>query len=91
MKNDAPKSSIWDGLEPKKKEITTHTDVSTHTHEYTHDDTHTPKIRERKTARIQILTYPSIVEKLDHYARNHGLSRAEAFERAVSEFLENNT
>ena len=82
MKNDAPKSRIWDGLE---KEVPTHDDVSTHKH------THTPKVRERKTARIQILTYPSIVEKLDDYAKNHGLSRAEAFERAVAEFLENNT
>jgi hypothetical protein len=79
MKNDTPKSSLWDDLEPKEK------DVSTHTHK------HTPKLRERKTARIQILTYPSIVEKLDHYARMNGLSRAEAFERAVLDFLESNT
>lgn len=81
------KSKIWDGMEPEEKETPAHNDVSTHTHNHTH----TPKVRERKTARIQILTYPTIIEKLDAYARNHGLSRAEAFEQAVTEFLKNNT
>lgn len=61
------------------------------THTHNHTDTHTPKIRERKTARIQILTYPSLIEKLDDYAKMYNLSRAEAFERAVSEFLERHT
>ena len=85
MKNDdvVSKSSIWDGLEPKEKD----NDVSTHTHKHNH----TPKIRERKTARIQILTYPTVVEKLDYYAKMNGLSRAEAFERAVLDFVERNT
>lgn len=58
---------------------------------YTHNDTHTPKVRERKTFRAQILTYPSLIEKLDNYAQMNGLSRTEAFERAVTEFLERNT
>lgn len=53
--------------------------------------THTPKIRERKTFRAQILTYPSLVERMDEYGKAHDLSRAEVFERAVSEFLERNT
>lgn len=61
------------------------------THTHNHTDTHTPKVRERKTARIQILTYPSLVGKLDDYAMMHNLSRAEAFERAVTEFLERHT
>ena len=64
-----------------------HKDDPTHAQEHTH----TPKIRERKTFRAQILTYPSLIEKLDRYAQMHGLSRAEAFERAVSEFLDKNT
>lgn len=62
-----------------------------HTHDDTHKHTSTPKVRERKTFRAQILTYPSLIEKLDDYARLNGLSRAEAFERAVSEFLDRNT
>lgn len=84
MKNDKPRGGIWDGLEPKDK----HT--PTHTHNHTPTPTHTPKVRERKTFRAQILTYPSLIERLDDYARMHGLSRAEAFERAVTEFLERN-
>lgn len=58
---------------------------------YTHDDTHTPKVRERKTFRAQILTYPSVIEKLDEYAKANNLSRAEAFELIVSDFFERNT
>ena len=62
-------------------------DKPTHTHNHTQEH----KVRERKTARIQILTYPSLVGKLDDYAMMHNLSRAEAFERAVTEFLERHT
>ena len=63
----------------------------THKPTHTHNHTPTPKVRERKTFRAQILTYPSLIERLDDYARLNGLSRAEAFERAVSDFLERNT
>ena len=92
MALDGSKKGFGFDVEDRFKKVTgtsehKHDDVSTHTHHHTH----TPKVRERKTARIQILTYPTIIEKLDTYARNHGLSRAEAFERAVTEFLENNT
>lgn len=77
MAKFAGKSSIWEGLEPDDKHTPTHT--------------HTPKVRERKTFRAQILTYPSLIEKLDRYAKLNDISRAEAFERAVTEFLERNT
>ena len=50
-----------------------------------------PKVRERKTKQLRLLTYPSLVEKLDAYAEMQGLSRTEAFELAVTEFLERNT
>lgn len=68
-------------------------DTTTHEYTHNHDDkpTHIPKVRERKTFRAQILTYPSLIKKLDSYAEMNGLSRAEAFERAVSDFLERNT
>lgn len=87
MAKGVKKTGLWDGLEPEEKEVHTHDDVHTHKH----TPTHTPKVRERKTFRAQILTYPSLIEKLDDYAKMHGLSRAEAFEQAVSEFLERNT
>lgn len=82
-------TGLWDGLEPKNDDVY----VPDDTHKHTHDDkpTHTPKVRERKTFRAQILTYPSLIEKLDNYAKMNGLSRAEAFEMAVSEFLERHT
>ena len=90
-KNAKKTTSLWEGLEPG----TTHTDTPVYddvpTHEHTHNHTPTPKVRERKTFRAQILTYPSLIEKLDNYARMHGLSRAEAFELAVSDFLKRNT
>lgn len=81
------KSAIWEGLEPEDNSTGTHKPTHTHNHKHTP----TPKVRERKTFRAQILTYPSLIAKLDKYAEMNGLSRAEAFERAVSDFLERNT
>jgi hypothetical protein len=77
-------------VEDRLKKVTnTSGNVHDDTHKPTHN--HTPKVRERKTFRAQILTYPSLIAKLDKYAEMNGLSRAEAFERAVSDFLERNT
>lgn len=81
------KNPIWDDLDPKKNDVSEHTDTHTHKHKYPP----VPKVRERKTFRAQILTYPSLIKRLDSYAEMNGLSRAEAFEKAVSEFLERNT
>ena len=81
-------------VEDRLKKVTNTTGSvhdDTHKSTHTHNHTPTPKVRERKTFRAQILTYPSIIEKLDKYAEMNGLSRAEAFERAVSDFLERNT
>ena len=50
-----------------------------------------PIVRETKERRIQILTYDSLVDKMDKYAKQSGLSRTEVFELAVKEFLKNNT
>lgn len=92
-------AGLWDGLEPEEKE--THVDVSTHTDTHddvpTHTDTHTHKhddVMKKKTTknkRIQILTYSSLVRRMDSYAKRNALSRAEVFEKAVTEFLERNT
>lgn len=47
-----------------------------------------PKARERKAKRIQILTYESLVDRMDAFAERMGLSRAELFENAVSAYLD---
>lgn len=63
------------------------------TDEHTHNDTHTDvqpevKIKETKTKRIQILTYDNLVRRMDTYGKRNGMSRAEVFEAAVTEFLD---
>lgn len=68
--------------------ITVPTDKHTHTHE--HDDVYEPDIvvKPTKDKRIQILTYSNLVRRMDTYAKRKGLSRAEVFEQAISEFLD---
>lgn len=91
--------SLWDGLEPKEKEIPvdvsthtdTHSDVPTHTDTHTHKHDDVVKKKTTKNKRIQILTYSSLVRRMDSYAKRNALSRAEVFEKAVTEFLERNT
>ena len=70
--------------------ITVPTD--THTHNDVDNDVYVPevKVKEIKTKRIQILTYSNIVRRMDAYGKRNGLSRAEVFEKAVTEFLERN-
>ena len=90
-------TGLWEGLEPEEKEVPTqtdehddkheHEDVSTHTHK--HDDV--VKKKTTKNKRIQILTYSSLVRRMDSYAKRNALSRAEVFEKAVTEVLERNT
>ena len=96
-------TGLWDGLEPKNDDVyvPTHTDdhkhehddvpthKDTHTHEHKHDDV--VKKKTTKNKRIQILTYSSLVRRMDSYAKRNALSRAEVFEKAVTEFLERNT
>lgn len=57
----------------------------------THNHTHTHKnvIKERKTKRIQILTYDSLIDRVDAYCKTNDVSRAEFFEAAVNEYLSN--
>ena len=86
MAKTVKKTSIWDGLEPTTD---THDDV------YTHTPTPTPKKKVppkkiKKDCRIQILTYGDLVSELDDYAASQGISRAEAFEKAVRFFLDSN-
>ena len=75
------KKSLWDGLDPSVDD--------THTHNHT--PTHMPKVKEIKDRRVQLLTYGTLVDRMDAYGRLNGLSRAEVFEQAVDEFLARHT
>ncbi len=71
--------------------ITVSTNEHTHTHTDNDNDVYEQevKIKETKTKRIQILTYSNLVRRMDAYGKRNGLSRAEVFEQAVTEFLDN--
>lgn len=45
-------------------------------------------IRERKKRRVQLLTYDTLIDRMDLCAKNRGLSRAELFEKVMSEYLD---
>lgn len=45
--------------------------------------------KEKKTKNIHILTKASLVERMDAFAKEKGLSRAEFFEIAMTHFLDN--
>lgn len=93
------RSSIFDDIGPEKKDnhvdtqIDNHIDVSTDvdTHKHTHkQDVGKKKPRERKKRRVQILTFDSLIERMDAAAAEEELSRAELFEKIVSEYLDKN-
>ena len=80
------KQGLWAGLDPDEN-----VSADTHTHNHTPTPTHIPKVKETKDRRVQLLTYGSLVDRMDTYAKMNGLSRAEVFEQAVSEFLDRNS
>lgn len=47
-----------------------------------------PKQPERKRRKVQLLTYDSLVDRMDAYAAKMGVSRAVVFEAAVSAYLD---
>ena len=47
-------------------------------------------VRERKKRRVQLLTYDRLVDRMDACAKSQGLSRAELFEKVMTNYLENN-
>lgn len=80
--------------------VHTDTDVSTHTHVDTHKSTHThthkskqpdvyePVQKKVKTKRIQVLTYESLIQRVDDYASKRGVSRVAVFEAALETYLD---
>lgn len=90
MAKGVTKKNLFDGLDPQEpKNVHNHDDVYVYNDVHTHDDVVTKKTTKNK--RIQILTYSNLVRRMDAYAKRKGLSRAEVFEMAVSEFLDKNT
>lgn len=58
-----------------------------HAHEYTHTHTHEPVARIKKERRVQWLTYDSLVQRIDAYAKERGVSRADVLEAGMEKFL----
>lgn len=46
-----------------------------------------PVVKEIKDRRVQLLTYGSLIDRMDAYAAKTGQSRAEVFEAAVGAYL----
>ena len=71
----------------------THTHADEHKQEYTqaHTDTHThehePVARIKKDRRVQWLTYDSLIQRIDAYAKERGVSRADVLEAGMEKFL----
>lgn len=66
------------------------TPTHNHTQEYTHKqvDVYEPEQRETKTKRIQLLTYESLIQRMDAYAAKRGVKRVAVFEAAVEAYLD---
>lgn len=62
---------------------------ATHEHEHTHKHTHEhePVARVKKDRRVQWLTYDSLIQRIDAYAQERGVSRADALEAMAEKFL----
>ena len=89
------KSGFTFDVEEKFKKVTSKTgsemandDTYTHNHTHTHDDVHEPEQQERKQKRVQILTYESLIRRMDKYAAKRGVSRVAVFEAAMIAYLD---
>ena len=47
-----------------------------------------PEQKETKTKRIQLLTYESLINRMDAYAAKRGVKRVAVFEAAVEAYLD---
>ena len=69
-----------------KEHAPTHTHE--HTYTYTQTDVYEPEQKETKTKRIQLLTYESLIQRMDAYAAKRNVSRVAVFEAAVEAYLD---
>lgn len=60
---------------------------TTHEHTHTHKHEHEPVARVKKDRRVQWLTYDSLIQRIDAYAQERGVSRADALEAMAEKFL----
>ena len=65
--------------------VNTHEHEHTHTHNHTHE--HEPVARIKKDRRVQWLTYDSLIQRIDAYAKERGVSRADVLEAGMEKFL----
>ena len=89
MAKDAKKTTAF-GVSPERfSESRRHRETAdTHTHTHTHKSVREPQAKELKQKRIQILTYGSLIARMDAYAKRQGVSRVDVFEAAVTAFLD---
>ena len=60
---------------------------TTHEHKHTHKHEHEPVARVKKERRVQWLTYDSLIQRIDAYAEERGVSRADVLEAMAEKFL----
>lgn len=80
-------------MEEKFKKVTTKTQtgaekVGEDNNTHTHDDVREPEQQERKQKRVQLLTYDSLIRRMDKYAAKRGVSRVVVFETAMKAYLD---
>lgn len=72
-------------------DVSTHTPVSKSTHKSTsthkQTDVYEPESKETKTKRIQLLTYESLIQRVDAYAAKRGVTRTVVIEAAIEYYL----
>ena len=49
---------------------------------------HEPTARERKRKRVHLLTYESLIDRMDAYALRKGVKRVDVFETVMTAFLD---
>lgn len=64
-----------------------HTPTPDYTHTHKHEHEYELVAKKRKTRRIQILTFEDLVDAMDAYAKECGVSRAEVFEAGMIKYL----
>lgn len=72
---------LMDDLKPVSKHTHTHTSEPTQVH------TPTPRVKEYKQHRVQMLLKPSMVESLDQHAKAYNVSRTEIVQALIGEYL----
>ena len=87
-----------------KSEETAHKSVHNPTHKSTTNDVHIsgrksaskakqvgihePQAKERKRKRVHLLTYESLIDRMDAYALRKGVKRVDVFETVMTAFLD---